>query len=202
MLATLQPGASYHIETFDTPRYGKLFGRRIRPETLDAASLDGVKVLLVPCRTNPLRLSRHWPVMRDFLCGGGTLVAMGETFQNEWIPGVSFHPEETNYWWWLEKGADLGVETVARDHPLLAGIGKADVTWHLHGWYDLPPHARTLVADRDGKALMYEDVRSFGGRLIVTSLDPCYHHGSHFMPATTRFLDRFLPNLAELARAD
>lgn len=29
--------------------------------------------------------------------------------------------------------------------------------------------------------------------MIVSSLDPLYHHGSHFMPATTRFLDRFIP---------
>lgn len=34
--------------------------------------------------------------------------------------------------------------------------------------------------------------------MIVTSLDPVYHHGSRFMPATTRFLDRFLPNLRGL----
>ncbi len=201
MLATLQPGASYHVETFETPRYGALFDRRIRPEMLDATSLDGVRVLLVPCRTNPMRLAGRWPVMREFLGGGGTLVAMGETFQNEWIPGVSFHPEETNYWWWLEKGADLGVKPVAGAHPLLGGIGKAEITWHLHGWYDPPPDALPLIVDRDAKALMYEDRTSFGGRLIVTSLDPCYHHGSHFMPATTRFLDRFLPNLAEFARA-
>ena len=31
------------------------------------------------------------------------------------------------------------------------------------------------------------------GRLIVSTLDPFYHHGSNFMPATTRFLDGFLP---------
>jgi hypothetical protein len=28
---------------------------------------------------------------------------------------------------------------------------------------------------------------------ILTSLDPFFHHGSHFMPATTRFPDGFLP---------
>ncbi len=199
MLATLQPGASYHVATLEDPRYEALFERRIRPESLDAASLDGVKVMLVPCRTNPLRLAGRWPVMRDFLGRGGVLVAMGETFQNEWIPGVSFHPEEANYWWWLEKGADLGVRLAVADHPLLNGLGKADVTWHLHGWYDLPPDARPLIVDREDRALMYEDRASFGGQLIVTSLDPCYHHGSHFMPATTRFLDGFLPNLAGLA---
>lgn len=198
MLATLQPGASYQIEALEGPRYGALFKRRIRPEALNADALSGVRVLFVPCRTHPQRLAKHWPLFAAYLRKGGTLVAMGETFQNEWIPGVSFHPEETNFWWWLEPGADLGVARTGVAHPALAGIGKADVTWHLHGWYDPPKGAETLIADRDGKALMYEDRVSFGGSLIVTSLDPSYHHGSHFMPATTRFLDKFLPNLAAL----
>lgn len=49
--------------------------------------------------------------------------------------------------------------------------------------------------------MLYADGHSWrGGRLVVTSLDPFYHHGSHFMPATTRFLDRFLPNLVAWTR--
>lgn len=55
--------------------------------------------------------------------------------------------------------------------------------------------AEVLATDRDGLAALYADEVSTPGRLVVTSLDPIYHHGSHFMPATTRFLDRFLPNL-------
>lgn len=199
MFATLHPGASYHHESIDGDRYGGLFARRIRPEAVDAAALDGVSVLFVPCRTHPLRVARHWPLFAAFLRGGGTLVAMGETFQDEWIPGVSFHPVETNFWWWLEAGADLGMSVAAPEHPVMRGIGKPEITWHLHGWYDLPDGAEPLVVDAEGRAHFYEDRRSFGGRLIVTSFDPCFHHGSHFMPATTRFLDRLLPNLAAMA---
>ncbi len=200
MLATLHPGASFHHETLDGPRYRDLFARRIRPEALSAGPLIDVRVLFVPCRTNPLRLAKHWPLLAAFLSAGGTLIAMGETFQDEWIPGVSFHPVETNFWWWREPGAELGVSVAIPDHPLLEGIGKKEVTWHLHGWYDLPPGAEAMVTDREGRAIVYEDRTSFGGRLIVTSLDPCFHHGSHFMPATTLFLDRFLPNLSRFAR--
>jgi len=199
MLATLHPGASFHYETLDGPRYRDLFARRIRPEELSAADLEGVRVLVVPCRTNPLRVARHWPLFAAFLARGGMLVALGETFQDEWIPGVSFHPVETNFWWWREPGADLGVSVAAPDSDLLEDIGKKEATWHLHGWYDLPPGARPLVVDAENRAIVYEDRQSFGGRLVVTSLDPCFHHGSHFMPATTAFLDRFLPNLARIA---
>ena len=201
MLAALHPGASFHYETLDGARYRDLFGRRIRPEDASSETLAGARVLLVPCRTNPLRIARHWPLFAKFLARGGTLVAMGETFQDEWIPGVAFHPVETNFWWWREPGADLGVSVVRPGHDLLQDIGKKEVTWHLHGWYELPEGAQALVTDREGRPIIYEDRRSFGGRLIVTSLDPCFHHGSHFMPATTLFLDRFLPNLARSAAA-
>ena len=41
--------------------------------------------------------------------------------------------------------------------------------------------------------------RRLGTRLIVSTLDPFYHHGSNFMPATTKFLDGFLPWARRLA---
>ena len=120
---------------------------------------------------------------------------MGESRNDLWLPEVRQTLTPTNWWWWLEDGADLGVTLTAPDHPLLSQMGKDDVSWHIHGHFDPPQGAEVLIADADGKALMYLDEATHQGRLLVTSLDPIYHHGSHFMPATTRFLDRFLPNL-------
>ena len=67
----------------------------------------------------------------------------------------------------------------------------------------MPPEgAEILIRDADGLPLLYVDAVSTAGRMIVTSLDPCYHHGSHFMPATTRFLAGFLPSLRALAKGE
>ena len=41
--------------------------------------------------------------------------------------------------------------------------------------------------------MLHIDRVSTSGTLLVTSLDPMYHFGSYFMPATERFLDGFLP---------
>jgi hypothetical protein len=49
------------------------------------------------------------------------------------------------------------------------------------------------VPTDDGAAVFYVDRVSAPGTLIVTTLDPLYHYGAHFMPATERFLDGFLP---------
>ena len=48
--------------------------------------------------------------------------------------------------------------------------------------------------------MLYVDRISTPGTLVVATLDPMSHFGSYFMPATERFLDGFLPWLAEGAQ--
>ncbi|MFN3938131.1 MAG: hypothetical protein ACK4KW_11195 [Gemmobacter sp.] len=195
-LIALSAGTYWHIETLEGPRYRHLFDTVLPPEALPGA-LRPDDILFVPCRTPPQRLIPLRPVFAAHLAGGGTVVAMGESRSDLWLPGLAFTPCETNWWWWLTPGADLGVRIARPDHPLMAGLRQADVTWHLHGHFDPPPGAEVLIRDGAGRAILYEDRATTPGRLIVTALDPCYHHGSHFMPATTRFLDAFLPVLRE-----
>lgn len=196
MIAALQPGAFYHLEALQGPRYAPLFDRLVRPEALSETALEDVATLLVPCRTNPERLRPHAPLLQSFLRSGGTLVAMGETFHDLWLPHLSLTPVPTNWWWWLTPGAELGVRILRRDHPLMRGLSEPDCSWHLHGWFTPPPGAEVLIADAESHALLFVDETSHApGRVVATTLDPFYHYGSHFMPATTRFLDRFLPNL-------
>ncbi|MCA1260901.1 hypothetical protein LC061_08970 [Nitratireductor aquimarinus] len=140
-------------------------------------------------------------VVLRHLQAGGTVVALGESRSELWMPGIEFTSVPTNWWWWLETGADLGVSITAPDHALLAGMGRKDLTWHLHGWFRPPEGAHVLATDREDRAILYEDTVTTPGRMIVSSLDPFFHHGSHFMPATTRFLDRFIPNLKDYLNA-
>jgi len=87
---------------------------------------------------------------------------------------------------------------VAPDHPLFDHVTLADATWHYHGHFAPPPGARSLIDVGTEGSVLYEDRVTTNGTLIVTALDPMYHHGSHFMPATTRFLDGFLPFLKRM----
>lgn len=187
-------GTYYHIETLEGPRYAACFDEIIRPEEI-GLRLEPGDCLFVPCRSPAQRMIPQAPAIARHLALGGTVIAMGESGSETWLPGLRFTPRPTNWWWWLEAGADLGVQIENRDHPLMAGLEQQDVTWHLHGHFDPPEGCDILLRDRDGLALLYIDEVSTAGRILVTSLDPVYHHGSHFMPATTRFLDRFLPNL-------
>jgi hypothetical protein len=62
-----------------------------------------------------------------------------------------------------------------------------------------PTGADVLIStdDDDREAILYIDRVSTPGTLVVAALDPMYHFGSYFMPATERFLDKFMPWLAE-----
>tara|TARA_B100000674_G_scaffold386753_1_gene330256 strand:- start:2883 stop:3542 length:660 start_codon:yes stop_codon:yes gene_type:complete len=192
-LIALDGGMGYHKATLEDPRIAPHIDEVIYIRDLRDEDLTDAAGLIISCRTPAEVIVPHAKRIRAFLDRGGMVVAMGDTEQEKWLPDVSREQVETNFWWWLEPGADLGLEIAAREHDMFADLGKADVSWHLHDLFDVPPHARSLVDYKDGRSVLYEDTTSFAGHLIVTSLDPMYHHGAWFMPATTRFLYGFIP---------
>ncbi|WP_240230577.1 hypothetical protein [Devosia lacusdianchii] len=192
-ILVVHPGAYYHIEGFESPRYAGYFDALVRPEDLPKTDLSVHNVVLIPCRTPADRMQPHVAQLRAYLDAGGTVVATGESESQLFLPGITFTPQPTNFWWWLTPGADLGVRIAAPDHALFEHLAQRDVTWHLHGWFDPPDGVEVLAVNGEGKPILYVDDITTAGRMVITSLDPFFHHGSHFMPATTRFLDGFLP---------
>lgn len=201
-IAATDGGTAFHHESLRGVRYARYFDRLIYVPDFRAADLDGLDALIVTCRTNADFLRPHRDAIRGFLARGGTLVACGETDVHLWLDGIRWSPMPTNYWWWLQRGADSGLRLAAPAHPLFRRMTLADATWHFHGVFTPPDGAESLIDLAGGGSILYDDRTSYGGRAIVMALDPFYHHGSFFMPATTRFLDAFLPWLTgELAAA-
>ncbi len=201
-IAATDGGTYFHHESLRGARYARFFDRLIYMPDFGAADLTDIDALIVTCRTNADFLVPHRDAVRAFLESGGTLVACGETDVHLWLDGICWTPTLTNYWWWLQERADSGLRLAAPAHSLFRRMTLADATWHFHGYFTPPPGAQSLIDLAGGGSILYDDCTSFAGRAIVTSLDPFYHHGSHFMPATTRFLDAFLPWLtAELEAA-
>lgn len=196
-ITALDSGTYYHHRTLYEPRYRDHFDEIVYIRDLAGTDLSAHELILVSCRTDPSQLIPCRAQFADYLTSGGTVIAMGSTGQPAWLPGVCWHDTPTNFWWWKE-GGSLGLKVVAPDHPLFGHITLDDATWHHHGHFDVPDGAVSLI-DVDGiGSVLYDDQVTTAGRMIVTALDPMYHHGSHFMPATTRFLDGFLPWLKSL----
>lgn len=201
-VAAVYGGSASHHRTLTMEKYARHLraGRRYLPDLADAdlSSLDG---LVIPERLHRGRLTAAAPNILDLLSSGGIVVAFsGGEPPPEFLPGVRWSHRPTNYWWWLDPGADLGLQTSAPEHPLFSHLGLSDCTWHYHGVLDPPDGVEVLVALPTGEALLYVDTVSTAGTLVVSTLDPISHYGSHFMPATERFLDGFMPWLATQSR--
>lgn len=194
-IAAVYGGSAPHHRALTTPKYARhLTGGLVYLPELADTDLTGYDALLLPERLHRGQLTRAAPGILGLLEAGGTVIAFtGGEPPPEFLPGVRWEHRPTNFWWWLEPGADLGLAAPHPDHPLFEHLTLRDCTWHHHGVLDPPAGAEVLVALPTGEALLYVDRVSTGGTLVVSALDPLSHFGSHFMPATERFLDGFLP---------
>jgi hypothetical protein len=198
-LAAVYGGSAMHHRALTTPKYARHVdgGLRYLPD-LAGTDLTGLDGLIIPERLHRDLLHAAAGRIRDLLDSGGTVIAFagGEPVP-EFLPNVRWEHRPTNFWWWLEPGADLGLRTPDPEHSLFDHLTVRDCTWHYHGVLDPPDGAEVLVTLPTGEALLYVDRVSTPGTLVVATLDPMSHYGSHFMPATERFLDGFLPWAAE-----
>ncbi|MGQ0718490.1 MAG: hypothetical protein ACT4NP_14490 [Pseudonocardiales bacterium] len=198
-LAAVYGGSAPHHRALTTPKYARhLTGGTVYLPDLADTDLTGLDGLVIPERMHHGLLEAGARRVLDLLDAGGTVIAFsgGEPLP-AFLPGVRWEHRPTNFWWWLEPGAELGLRTPDPDHPLFQYLGVPDCTWHYHGVLSPPEGAEVLLELPAGDALLYVDRVSTPGTLIVATLDPLSHYGSHFMPATERFLDGFLPWLSD-----
>ncbi len=198
-IGVLHGGASYHLRTLADPRVARHVDQPLYLPDLEPAALDGIDVLLVCDRVHPELLRRRAVDVLGVARRGGTLAVLGEVHAERWIPGLSLEPRPTNFLWW-RTGDDPGIRPRSPEHPLWSRLRARDVTWHFHGLLHPPPGATPLVVveedGRDAGAILYEDRATTRGRLLITTMDPTYHHGSNFMPAASGFLLGLLDWLA------
>ncbi len=201
-LGALYGGSSAHHRGLHEPKYARWLSRIVYLPELAATDLSDLDGVLVPERLHRRLLERSRAQLAEVLERGATVVLFGDqsvygACPDGWLPGVAWEHRPTNFWWWLDPEAHSGIVAARPEHSLFRRISLADATWHHHGVFRPPRGADTVIATTDGAAVLYVDRVSSPGTLVVCSLDPLSHYGSYFMPATERFLDGFLPWLAE-----
>ena len=192
-MAFVDGGTYYHHATLTDPRFKDYFDRVIYAPDLVTEDWSDVDILFVASRQDSQHLVAVKDKIIDFLAAGKTVVALGESRSERWLPNISWHPREVNFWWWLTPGEDSKLRVVDQDYALWQHLDLSAATWHQHGYFDVPEGAVSVIEHADGGTIFYDDQVSTNGRMILTTLDPCYHHGSYFMPSTTEFLKGFLP---------
>lgn len=201
-LAAIYGGSAAHHRALTEPRYARWLAGTVYLPDLAAAGLDAYDGVIVPERLHAGKLAAGRHRLVEVLDRGGTVVLFGEQSvygaqPAGWLPGIDWEHRPTNFWWWLDAGATSPLVGHHPDHDLWGHLSLSAVTWHHHGVFRPAPGAVALISATDGGAVLYTDQVSTPGTLVVAALDPMSHYGSYFMPATERFLDGFMPWLAQ-----
>lgn len=191
-LAALHGGSAPHRRTFFESEYARYFDEVIYLLDLADVALGPYDGLVIPSRLHIERRNAHADQLRTFLEDGGAVVTFGQQ-PDPWLPELEWTYRPTNFWWWLEPDGDSGLRYPRLDHPFFEYVPPDDCVWHFHGSFDPPAGADVLITDDEGGGVLYVDRETWTGRTMVTTLDPTYHFGSHFMPATDRFLSGLCP---------
>ncbi|MCA0448283.1 MAG: hypothetical protein LCH62_00745 [Proteobacteria bacterium] len=159
--------------------------------------LDDFKAIVVPDFSNQDLLRAHGAKFDAYLARGGFLIVFEPNRMDTWLTTaqVQWFARETEDWkWWMKPGGRMEAYQPEPLHPMAQAIPLADMCWHFFGAFRLPAGAAPILnLDDDEGCLIYDQTLPDGGRLIASTVDPHTHHGRRFMPATTRFLDRFYP---------
>ncbi|MEV6161379.1 hypothetical protein AB0L71_05550 [Streptomyces sp. NPDC052052] len=195
-LGFLHGGSFSQLATLADPAVQAWRPRSVYLPEAGEADFDGLDTLIVSDRLHPGLLAKAAPALLTVAERGGTVVVLGENDITGWLPGLeACEPAETNFWWW-RTGDDNGVRRTHEGHEAWDFLSERAVRWHYHGLLKPPAGATPLVhtvREQDGdperdQVLLYEDLVSTPGRLIVAAMDPVYHHGSRFMPGATQLL--------------
>lgn len=191
-LAALYGGTAPQRRTFVESKYARFFDEVVHLFDLAETDIDSFDGLVIPSRLHIDRRNTHAEQLREFLECGGNVITFGQQ-PDPWLPEVEWTHRPTNFWWWLEPEGDSGLRFPRTDHAFFDRVLPDDCVWHFHGSFDPPEGAEVLISDDEGGAVLYIDGETWPGQTLVTTLDPTYHFGSHFMPATDRFLSGLLP---------
>lgn len=194
-IAVIYSGHAPHYRTFHEPKFAQYINKLIYLPEFEETDLTPYDVLIVPSQLNSKLLLKAAPKIHAFADSGKVVVAFGPQ-PWDWLPNQNWEHRPTNFWWWLEENADSGLRVKNEDHPFHKHFKLEYCIWHQHGVFWPPAHATTLVATADNGSVLYIDAQSSNGTWIITTLDPDYHFGSYFMPATEQFLEALFPWLS------
>lgn len=187
-IAALDSGTAFHIVSLHGKPFNKFFSKVIYLPELRFEDLEDMDILLVTCSSSVEQILKHKEIFYEFLKCKKTLVVMGRNGVDLWLKDVKSAKLPFNYWWWLNKNAKTELIPSDISHPFFKFIDFKDMIWHFHGGFELPKNAVSIVEHGSlKKSVFFELKEYYGGDLVVTSLDPFYHHGSFFMPNATKF---------------
>lgn len=156
------------------------------------ADLEDLDIVIVADRLHTGQRSRFEPALRAVLLDANkSLIVLGENTVENWLPSLSYTFRPTVFWKW-RTGEDNGTRLRLPEDGFWEYFTKRATDWHHHGLLHPPEGSKSLVVmEEDGQeigTILYVDEVNQPARLLVTTMDPIYHHGSGFMPGASQLL--------------
>ncbi|MCC9205951.1 hypothetical protein [Arthrobacter sp. zg-Y769] len=191
-IGLLHCGAFQPLRTLADPALAPYRLESVYLPDADPAALADLDVVIVSDRLHQGQLARFVPAILVALQDPGkTVIVLGENQVEQWLPGVGYSFRPTVFWMW-RTGEDNGTRLRLPEDPMWEFFTPWSVSWHHHGLLHPRTGARSLVVMEEGGAesgsLLYVDEVNQPARLLVTTMDPVYHHGSGFMPGASQLL--------------
>lgn len=191
-IGLLHSGNSSALATLADPALGPYRVHGIYLPEADPLELEMLDVIIVSDRLHAGQRARFEPALRDALEDADkTVIVLGLNTVERWLPSLSYTYRPTVFWAW-RTGEDNGTRLCLENDQLWDYFTPRAMDWHHHGLLHPPEGAKSLVTMEEegneiGTILFIDDVNQ-PARLLVTTMDPVYHHGAGFMPGATQLL--------------
>lgn len=188
-ITALHSGTYYNLVSLLKEPFAKYFHKCVYLPELKKSDLDDCDILLVTDSLVVRHLEKNKELFKEFLKSGRTLVIGGRNEPQLWLEGIEYKELPFNFWWWLDKEHnDIDITPDDTNHELFKYIDFKDLIWHFHGGYKKLNGAKSAIKSKlDESVSVYQECSFGGGNLILTSLDPFFHHGCFFMPNASKF---------------
>ncbi|MEO7530060.1 MAG: hypothetical protein ABIS69_01575 [Sediminibacterium sp.] len=175
-------------------------------QELEWEMIKDYEALVIPFLSNQELLTEKKALIYRFLAQGKKVFVEGDSSE-AWID-AKWEDRPVNNWWWVTDPNNPPISKTNHEHPVYKGLLPRHACWHTHGVYTRIPEGAEVIQENALGEVVTWQTDSYGGTLLVTTLDPFVEHGiqqithlDHFIDNVTRWMCGITPVAGKITYA-
>jgi len=157
---------------------------------LATTDLNTYEALMIPFQSDHKTIADSSKKIAEFLGSGKKVFVEGDSSAG-WLD-ATWEDRPVNNYWWVEHPQQPPVSKTNFEHPVYHGLTPRHACWHTHGAYTkVPDHAEVLQVNGEQEVITWE-TGYYGGKLLVTTLDPIVEHGVQQITHLDHYVDQLI----------
>jgi hypothetical protein len=185
-IAMIYNGVWSHYAMANAPKYRALFDLHYIHD-IKAGDLEAYQAIVVPFQSHQGAMRALRGEVFSVLSRGGKVFVEGDS---SWLDATWEDRPVNNYWWVTDPNNPPAAQT-DYSHPVYKGLNPRHACWHTHGVYTVVPDSARIIQRNGADEIVTWETSEYGGKLLVTTLDPLVEHGVQQI----RHLDNYVDNL-------